>query len=273
MSELQKLLVSLKQRGYSSLKVYSEDSKIRFIKVCSPLERKPFLLQVPSTEHYCGCSDHLLEPEEHCYRNYRQREYLNMIKLSDLACFSNHNLCVKNSEIITCFILDTMQSEDTSNISELDDIVIDDYPVQDIYPVFNISQFQELDDPEETILEYYSKIITAEESMNEEQVTRLLDLFDVQKHTLKTMIYEIHKEAFNTRRDIQQCGQNLKRIYTLKERTTDKRDTVRFQIGRLAMETENKIDNLNDTLRCLRNRADSLINKYSEYIDRFNNIA
>ncbi|KKK81570.1 hypothetical protein LCGC14_2812110, partial [marine sediment metagenome] len=93
--------------------------------------------------------------------------------------------------------------------------------------------------------------------------------FDGQQKTLKNRIYGIHKETYNIRRDISQSGSYLQRIYSLKEQSSKERDRIRFRIERLAIETEEKIDILNDKLRDKRNQADALLKKYWKFIEQF----
>ena len=231
---LQKFLSKIKQKGYSSTKVYTQGPEVRFIQLYSNLQRKPFLLQVPSRfVIYSNETDYMLEKEEYDYRSFRQREYLEKIKLRDGACCSKYNLCVKNNTVFTCYLIDSMPEatlNDDDDLEELEtstdlkeedafsdaesDIEIDDYPVEDIYPVFNMMSFiKAMDNFEETVLENYTMITEAEEEMNETEVERLLQTFDNQQSQLKDRIFSIHKEAYNTRRDIEQCGASLQKIY------------------------------------------------------------
>jgi hypothetical protein len=282
---LQKFLSNIKQKGYSYTKVYAQGPEVKFIQLYSNLQRKPFLLQVPSQfVIYSTATDHMLDLVENDYRNFRQREYLNKINLHDAACLSECNLSVKDGTEFSCYLIDSIpdalsedEIEDLEDLGKEEDfsssdsdIEIDDYPVEDIYPVFNMASFiKNLDDFEETVLEHYSAITEAEEEMNETEVEKLLQTFDNQKTQLKDRIFSIHKNAYNTRRDIAKCGDNLKRIYLLKEQSTVERDRVRFKIERLEVDTEEKIDALNEKLREQRNQADVLLQKYRTFIERF----
>nr|QBK87499.1 MAG: hypothetical protein LCMAC201_04090 [Marseillevirus LCMAC201] len=287
---LQKFLSNITQKGYTSTKVYIQESKVRFVQLYSNLQHKPFLLQVPNRfVIYSTGADHLLDYIENNYRNYRQREYLEKINLRDVACFSKDSLCVKNNNVYNCYLVDyTADSpellrttpvvsprslrgkHDESVDDDSSDIEIDDYPVEDIYPVFNMMIFVDnMDNFEDIVVKYYNIITTGEEENNENEVERLLQTFDNQKKILKDHIYRIHKEAYNTRRDISQTGSNLQRIYSLKEQSTEERDRVRFKIERLTIETEEKIDVLNNKLRDNRNQADSLLKKYWKFIEQF----
>ncbi len=270
---LQKFLCNIKQKGYTSTQVYAQGPEVKFIQLYSNLQRKPFLLQVPNRYTiYSTAPDHMLDRIENDYRNFRQRGYLDKITLDNVACFSKHNLCVKNNTVYGCYLIDSMLQEDLEDLSDSDssDIEVDDYPVEYIYPVFNMMSFiKHIADFEDTVLEHYTAITGTEEEMNENEVENLLQTFEKQKKILKDRIYKIHQDAFNTRRDISQAGTNLQRIYTLKERSAEERDRIRFGIERLAVETEEKIDILNDKLREKRNQADTLLKKYRKFIEQF----
>ena len=100
---LQKFLSNIKQKGYNLTKIYAQGSEVRFIQLHSNLQRKPFLLQVPSRfVIYSTEPDHIIDKEDNDYRSFRQREYLQKIKLDDVACFSKYNLCVKYSIVFSC---------------------------------------------------------------------------------------------------------------------------------------------------------------------------
>ena len=258
---LQKFLSNIKQKGYNFTRIYTQGPEVKFIQLYSCLQRKSFLLQVPSRfVIYSTETDHMIDQVENDSRNYRQREYLAKINLRDVACSSGANLCVKNDTVFSCYLLDNMPDGSSSDAEDLEpiesesesDIEIDDFPVEDIYPVFNMMSFtKNMDNFEETVLEHYSIITEAEEEMNETEVEKLLQTFDTQKKQLKECIFAIHKEAYNTRRDIAKYGDNLQRIYQLKEQSSEERDRVRFKVERLAVETEEKIDALNEKLKII----------------------
>lgn len=271
---LQKFISNIKQKGYSYAKVYTQGSEVKFIKLFSCLQRKAFLLQVPSRFGLSSETDHMIVPVENDYRNFRQCEYLSKIKLHNVACSSKENLCIKNDNIYSCYHVDSLQQGIDDVEGEIDtsddDIVIDDYPVEDIYPVFNMESFtQNIDNFEESVLHQYTIITEAEEEMNEIEVEKLLNSFDEQKKQLKERIFDIHKETYNIRRDIIKHGNNLQNIYKLKDQSSGERDRLRFKVERLAIETEEKIDSLNDKLKLNRNQADLLLKNYRKYIARF----
>ena len=200
---LQKFLGSIKQKGYASTRVYTQGNEVKFVQLHSNLQRKPFLLQVPSRfVIYSTETDHILDCTENNYRNFRQRGYLEKIKLRDVACFSKHNLCVKNNNVYSCYLIDNMSQAQEDDLEELDtdqdspdlsdndsDIEIDDYPVEDIYPVFSMMSFiTDMNNFEDIVLEHYTTITEAEEEKNEDEVEQLLRTFDGQQKTLKDRI-------------------------------------------------------------------------------------
>ena len=269
---LQELLDDIQHKGYVISKLYAEDRSVLFVGVCSKLQRKPFLLDLNGhTDLTSSKPDILLELGETDYRSFRQAEYLKRIDLSGVACLSKRNMCVKKGN---CYLISGSDDEEEAVANSDDesddciDIEIDDYPIEDILPVFTLEQFK-ADLDEEKILESYATIYEAEEEINEDEVNKLLEIFDEQKAKIKELIFEIHKEEYNIRRDLSQQGTNLQRVYALKERSSKERDRVRFKIERLALETEKAIDSLNDNLCERRIRANKLLHKCRDYIERF----
>jgi len=280
---LQKFSNNIKEKGYTSAKFYTQGTEVKFIQLYSKLQRKAFLLQVADKfVIYNTDCEYILNPTESDYRSFRQQQYLTKIKLSKVACLSKYNLCVKDDTTFSCYLIDTLDEdidelEDTeefsSESSSESDIEIDDFSVEDIYPVFDIKSFiKDIDNFEELVLNNYSAITEAEEEMNELEVEKLLQTFDFQKRKLKDRIFSIHKDAYNTHRDISKYGEALQRTYLLKERSTEERDRLRFKIERLANETEEQIDSLNEKLREQRNQADMILQKYWKIIERFDSI-
>lgn len=268
---LKMLIKQLSDNGYNSYKTFVIDTQILFIELFSSSQRKPFILHVPQVS--CSNPDYMLEISELNYKTFRQREYLNKIQLDGVACFSPENLSIKIGGVISCYNIVNDPSPDIEDLSEeldsdsFSDIDVDDYPIKDIIPVFSLDALE--DDFESIVLHAYHAITEAEEEMNEIQVKKLLSTFDEQKEKLKRFIFDLHKNAYNTRRDIEKAGDNLARVYLLKEKSVNEPDRVRFKIERLALETEEDIDKLNKKLREQRSTATDLLQKYQNYIERF----
>lgn len=278
---MEKVLTIIKNKGYTSTTVYTEDKKVKFIQLHSDLQRKPFLIKVDEkfTINF-DYADHTIIQTEPDYRSFRQREYLAGVDLDTTVCRSASNLCVKNGDTITCYILDvnvkeeleveSIPSDDEAQSTD-SDVKIDDFPVQDIYPLYDIGEFiKQIGSFEHVVLESYQSIVDAEEKMNEQSVEKLLNLFDQQKVLLKERIYKLHLDAYNIRRDITKTGNNLQRVYELRSRSTHEKDRVRFKLDRLVAETEENIDSLNEKLRETRNDASQLLDRYFGYVDKFN---
>lgn len=274
--ELQKIITVLKQCRYTVVQTFNIGTEAKFLLLYSSLQRKPLVVDIDSEKSlYSGSPDHILEPTECNYRNYRQREYLSKIDLQNVACLSSENIALKkNGEVFDCYLfLNEGKEPETDSdleLSEDDDIEVDEHPVEDIYPLYRLSSL--LDEPsnfEETVLKDHLTIVEAEEEINETEVQKLLAIFDSQKRQLKARIFEIHEEAYNIRRDIAKFSINLQRIYSIKERSENERDRVRFKIERMALEAEEKIDHLNEKLRQKRNQSDLLLKKYQKYIEQF----
>lgn len=273
---LKSLITKLADQGYKSHRTFVVDTQILFIELVSILQRKQFLVRIPSsTIIHTSDPNFLLELSEMDYKTFRQKEYLEKINLDSVACVSNNNISIKLDSVLTCYTIVNPDIEDLSGDLEDDveeeesisDIEIDDYPIKDIIPVINLEDLH--DHIEDDILQSYRSITEAEEEMNEREVERLLRTFDKQKETIRSTIYNVHRDAFNTRRDIEKAGGNLERIYKLKAKSIDEKDRVRFQIERLATETELDIDKLNKQLREQRNSANDLLQKYQSFIERF----
>lgn len=266
---LQRFISNAKSAGYTPI-LYTLENQVLFIKLYSKLHRKPFMLQVPSRHIIQSKNvDHILEISENNYQNYRQREYLTGVGLDSVVCSSKINLCIKSGTVFNNYLVDNLVDE--SDDSESDsDIEIDDYPVEDIYPMYNMMTFlQYINEFEDRVQQDYETIIQAEEEMNENNVQHLLMAFDQQKLSLKEKLFHIHQDAYNIRRDISKYGKNLQRSYSLKEKTINEKDRVRFQVERLVAETEAQIDTLNDKLKENRDHADLLLLKYQKYIEQF----
>ncbi len=277
---LQEMLGTIKQQGYASIKIYTQGTEVKFVQLQSNLQRKPFLLQFPCRYSINSTkTDHILNEIQGNYRSYRQEEYLKKILLQHVACLSERNLCIKNDNIITCYLLDSILDSDSySELNNIDsdgddsnqDIEIDDYPVKDIYPVFNIMSFMKnITDFEDQVTKSYYIIHEAEEKMNETEVEQLLQLFDKQKEQVKERIFVIHKEAYNIRRDISNVGAKLQRIYELKKNSEIEKDRIRFRLDRLSIEAEAQLDTLNSNLYEKRDKADVLLKRYLKYIEQF----
>lgn len=268
----------LARSSYKAVQTFAFNQQIYFLKLVSIYTRTYFLINTIDQDFFTNGPDHTLLNEEHNYKNYRQRVYLEKID-SNVACVSKENLCFKNQNHYLCYKLDCVeeelsdpdecQSEDSVEL----DIKIDDYPIGEILPVINYKQFIDImNECEDTLLEQYNIINKTEEMMNEQEVKELLLLFDNQKEILKETIYDSHRDAYNIRRDIEKIGNNLKRIRQLQKRSVNERDLVRFKVDRLALETEEKLDNLHLKLSECRNSSDNLLKKYRDYIDSYKNI-
>lgn len=266
---------NVKKCGYTVEKVYYVQDHIKYVLLYTSLQRKPFIVEVSNiTSPY---PENVLEPAENDYHNFAQRDCLGKINLPRLACFSTHNCCIKTEGEYICYLFDAV-SESASLSDEPEDsdsdIEIDDYPIEDIYPVYMTSSFLDEDSKpvekfEEIVLADYSVIVDDEETMNEKDIAQLLKQFDDQKSAIKEKMYIIHRNAYNTRRDIAQQGLNLQKAYILRDRSVNESDRIRFRIERLVSETEEKIDRLNKNLREQRSQADCLLKKYWRYIKKF----
>ena len=281
MTEIRVFLENVKNNGYTISQIYTSGVEIKFIRILTPSQRKPFLLQFPDNMFSYTKSDSIkLTQTDHNYRNYRQRSYLEKFNLPSLACTSRESLCLKNGDVLTCYINEVDESDPDeldSDISGFGDseIEVDDYPIENIYPVFQITKDSNgLDGDFETdVIENYHIISSVEEEMNEIEVENLLYCFDKQKKNLKDNIFEIHKRIYHLRRDLEQASENLERIYMLREKTVHEKDRIRFKVDRMAIEAENKIDHFNKKLCDYRNKADKLLTEYKKYINRFNYIS
>lgn len=281
---LQKFITTIKDNGYSPTKMYTLHSNIKYIELCLNLRRKPLLIRIPDNLIvHNNVSNYAMVNDDVNYRNYRQREYLGKITLDQVACVSEKNLCVKSGEDYECYTIedidpDIEEPESTDpepndySDSESFEITIDEYPVNNILPVYNLDTFVETEQFEQMVIDDYSLIVDVEEEINELRVQTLIEQFDKQQHQIKDRMYELHSKAYNARRDIEKCSDNLERIYKLKEKTKNENDRTRFKVDRMATETEEKIDNLNEKLAVYRETADSLLGKYTDYITKFSAI-
>jgi hypothetical protein len=272
---IQEFLQELKHVGYHNIILYTEELQVKFIELSTLSQRRPFLIYISAGLNFRSKEvDHLLEKEESNYKNYRQREYLEKIKLETVACLSNHNICLKLKENIFCYAIDSIDIVSDNDVSEKDDLIdadimVDDYSVHDIYPVFHIKDFMtRISIFEDIVLQNYEIITKAEEEMNETEVESLLSMFEKQKTKLKDTIYQLHCDAYNTRRDIFKVGKNLAEIYAIKNQSETEKDRTRFRIERLAKDTEDKIDSLNKNLRQKRNDADLLLKRYRQHLEQ-----
>ena len=279
----EEILNKIKCNNYSVKKIFIQDSKIKLIEISSDLQGYDFFIEIPNSK---DIQDHNLDSEElsiieqteNDYKNHRQREYLENINKENIVCRSTKNLTIKNKNIYRCFLIDNFLPSDSENISELEDdqeldIIIDDFKVENILPIFYISFFiNNIDNFSGILTENYQEITEQEEIMNEKEVIELLEKFDQQKTKLKQLIFDIHQNAYNLRRDISKTSDNLKRIYELKNKSINSSDRIRFKIDRMALEMQEKINNLKYKLSKQRNKADSLLKNYWDYISKYNDI-
>lgn len=272
--------------NYDVKKLFMQDSMVRLIELSSNTLGYDFLIEIPSSKtidkQQIDSQDFsIIEESDNDYKNHRQREYLKNIQIENIVCKSKKNFTIKNKNIYRCYLIDYFLPSDAENISDIEnenaneneDIEIDDFPVENIFPIFDINDFTEnLDNFSETLIEIYAEITETEEMMNEQEVIKLLEKFDEQKTQLKERIFHIHQNAYNLRRDISKTGENLNRIFALKYKSQNSSDRVRFKIDRMASETQEQIHKLKNKLSQQRNKADNLLKKYWNYIGKFDQI-
>lgn len=265
----------IKKYGYSSIKIYTKGTQVKFIQLNTNLQRKPFLLQL-SHQYSMNSTrtDHILTEIQGNYRSFRQEKYLTKIPVHNIACLSDTNLVVKNNQSMTGYLIDSILEDSDSELDDnSDDIEVDDFPVKEIYPVFDLQNFlKNISDFEEQVILNYSTIYKSEEEINEQDVEKLLLLFENQKKHVKEQIYQLHQNTYNTRRDIVATGDKLLRLYKIKRQSESAKDNIRFEIDRLSLEIESQIDILNNNLSKKRDEADKLINVYIKYINSFSSL-
>jgi hypothetical protein len=276
MNTLETYTSAMIHHGYNP-RSYVLNNVIKYFLLQSPLRRTPFLLQVPiSLTLKAQTVDHLLEPEEGNYRSYAQTEHLNKIGLTELACASLHNLCVKNGALFSYYQLDPMDRDsDNGDSDDCDDIFIkiDDYPIEEVYPLFNLLDFMKhIADFEAIVSEHRNRIDSAEEIIDEQEVANIIDKFTEQQQLIKDRLASVHKASFNIRRDISKYSKNLERAKLLQQKSANKSDRIRWDIERLASETEDRLDVLQQELSAKRNESLQLVSHYLDYISRFQSI-
>jgi hypothetical protein len=261
-------LTKFTENYYTISSIYNQDSQVKYILLLTPLQRKPFLLDIPDTLniHSSRFDYTLIQDSETNYKSFRQRDYLSNLSIDNIACITEQNITIKKNGIQVYIFKETITEETDSND---EDIVVDEYKVSNVYPVFNIINFlKEIANFEMRVNEQYSLLTQVEEEYNEAQVIKVIEKFEIQKKDFKEMLFNVHKNGYNIRRDIEKASLQLEKLYNLKKNSLNEKDRVRFKLERLISEMENKLDHLNEQLSQYRNMGDSILTKYNDYMSK-----
>jgi hypothetical protein len=265
------------EHNYISYVLYNINNHLAYIKLQSIEQCRPFLLQIPVSSGVINTnSDHQLELIENDYKNYSQQIFLKAIPIDDLACISDKNITIKNTKTYINYLIDPLIKQST-DVIDTDDIEVDEYSIKDICPVFSIKFFMDKlqnntgNDIEILLSDKYNCINNSEEEINQRDVEILMEKIDNQKIIIKDTLFNIHKECFNIRRDLINQSSILKRVKNLKNKSSKEKDLVKFNIDRLSVETEAKIDSLNNALCIKRELANSILRNYNNYLIKFPN--
>jgi hypothetical protein len=268
-ASLQAFLTKFNEYNYSIGDIYNEN-RVKYILLLTPLQRKPFLLEFPEIINIqTNRFDLTLEEEKELnYKSFRQREYLLNLELNNIACITEENMTIKINNLVSVYRFKESNEKHEVDSSD-EDIDIHEYKVSSVYPVFSVVVFmKEIASFEKKVVEIYTLLTETEEKYNEQQVIGVIEKFENQKKTFKDLIFDIHKKAYNIRRDIVKTSEQLEKMYELRKKSVNEKDRIRFKLERLISETETKLDQFNDQLSQYRNMGDCVLKKYNDYISK-----
>lgn len=252
---MDKILFTIKKQGYKDLEIYVENKVIRFIKCKSLKLHLPFFIHIPISISIPFLKDSFLIIEDSTLPK-TQTKYLDNLNtdafasqdlggpgfLPKMCCKTDTNICLKTGKIYINYLIDSI-NRDKSN--ELGEICI----------VFNILYFIKYIEKFEDVFEkLHTNLIEQEEKYNETLTEKLMNSIDSVKISLKNELYESHQRVFNLKRDLIEYGKGLDKLIVMKKESINKKDTLRFNIERSIMETEEKINDINKTLSLERNK-------------------
>lgn len=137
-----------------------------------------------------------------------------------------------------------------------------------LYPVFNLIYFLSAKNFKDVLKIVLMSLTEQEEKYNENVSSELIASIEKLKINVKDSLYEINKKSFNIKRDILKHTEALNKLLVMKQTSVNKKDTLRFNVERLIMETEEKIDLLHSELIEQRNSINNIVLGYKKWINR-----